>query len=111
MHLDQIVNIHCTDTYKINKGRVVRMHSNGIDVELNDVILKFNKLKLAKMHIQKMINDGASFIDIGGESTRPGAKLISTEIEKQRVDLLNELKSESISKFILTFLMIFLFFV
>ena len=40
---------------------------------------KFNKLKLAKIYSKKMINDGANFIDIGGESTRPGAKLISTE--------------------------------
>ena len=45
MHLDQVVNVHCTDTDKENKGRVVRMHSKGIDVELNDIILKFNKLK------------------------------------------------------------------
>ena len=45
MHLDQVVNIHCTDTDKENKGRVVRMHPKGIDVELNDIILKFNKLK------------------------------------------------------------------
>ena len=45
MHLDQVVNVHCTDTDKENKGRVVRMHPKGIDVELNDLILKFNKLK------------------------------------------------------------------
>ena len=45
MHLDQVVNVHCTDTDKENKGRVVRMHPKGIDVELNDIILKFNKLK------------------------------------------------------------------
>ena len=45
MYLDQIVNVHCTDTDKENKGRVVRMHPKGIDVELNDIILKFNKLK------------------------------------------------------------------
>ena len=42
MHLDQVVNVHCTDTDKENKGRVVRMHPKGIDVELNDIILKFN---------------------------------------------------------------------
>ena len=59
---------------------------------------KFNKLKLAKMHIKKMINDGASFIDIGGESTRPGAKLISTEIEKQRVlPIISKMKKYNIS--------------
>ena len=38
MHLDQVVNVHCTDTDKENKGRVVRMHPKGIDVELNDII-------------------------------------------------------------------------
>ena len=32
MHLDQVVNVHCTDTDKENKGRVVRMHPKGIDV-------------------------------------------------------------------------------
>ena len=59
---------------------------------------KFNKLKLAKMHSKKMINDGASFIDIGGESTRPGAKLISTEIEKQRVlPIISKMKKYNIS--------------
>ena len=44
MHLDQFVNVHCTDTDKENNGRVVWMHSKGIDVELYDIILKFNKL-------------------------------------------------------------------
>ena len=29
MHLDQVVNVHCTDTEKENKGRVVRMHPKG----------------------------------------------------------------------------------
>ena len=37
MHLDQVVNVHCTDTDKENKGRVVRMRPKGIDVELNAV--------------------------------------------------------------------------
>ena len=39
MYLDQVVNVHCTDTDKENKCRVVRMHPNGIDVELNYIIL------------------------------------------------------------------------
>ena len=33
----------------------------------------------------KMVSDGASIIDIGGESTRPGAKKISVDEEIQRV--------------------------
>ncbi len=32
-----------------------------------------------------MINDGASFIDVGGESTRPGAKPVSAHEEISRV--------------------------
>ena len=45
MYLNQIVSVYCTDTEKSNKGKVVRMHPKGIDVELNDVILKFVKTK------------------------------------------------------------------
>ena len=41
MHLDQVVNVHCTDTDKENKGRVVRMHPKGIDVELNNICLLY----------------------------------------------------------------------
>lgn len=36
-------------------------------------------------HVDSMINNGATFIDIGGESTRPGAVLISDEEEAERV--------------------------
>jgi dihydropteroate synthase len=34
---------------------------------------------------EKMINDGATILDIGGQSTRPGAELISAEAEMERV--------------------------
>ncbi len=34
---------------------------------------------------QKMVNDGAGIIDVGGESTRPGALLVSVEEEIARV--------------------------
>lgn len=42
---------------------------------------KVNMLK----HVEKMLNDGADFIDIGGISTRPGGKKISLEDEFSRV--------------------------
>ena len=59
---------------------------------------KFNKLKFAEIHSKKMINDGANFIDIGGESTRPGAKLISSEKEKLRVlPIISKMKKFNIS--------------
>ena len=34
---------------------------------------------------KKLINEGADIIDIGGESTRPGSKIISQKTEFQRV--------------------------
>tara|TARA_B100001248_G_scaffold177204_1_gene134607 strand:- start:187 stop:1251 length:1065 start_codon:yes stop_codon:yes gene_type:complete len=42
-------------------------------------------LSAAVLNAQKMVNDGASFIDVGGESTRPGAKPVSTQEEISRV--------------------------
>ena len=46
--------------------------------------LFINKDK-ALRYVQKMINDGAHIIDIGGESTRPGASEVSIEEECNRV--------------------------
>ena len=39
------------------------------------IIHTYRRTKLAKKQINKLINDGAKIIDIGGESTRPGSKL------------------------------------
>ena len=36
-------------------------------------------------HAQQMINEGAAIIDVGGESTRPGASPVSTQQELDRV--------------------------
>ena len=46
---------------------------------------KFNDEKKALKRISKMLNSGADIIDIGGESTRPGSKIISPKIEWERV--------------------------
>ncbi len=46
---------------------------------------RFVQLNAALLHARQMIDDGADIIDIGGESTRPGATPISPEIEMQRV--------------------------
>ena len=48
----------------------------------NSQIDNLNKLK---KHFYKMINNGASIIDIGGESTRPGAEKVSVAEEKERL--------------------------
>tara|TARA_Y100000590_G_scaffold276643_1_gene310624 strand:- start:800 stop:1852 length:1053 start_codon:yes stop_codon:yes gene_type:complete len=46
---------------------------------------KFFANKIANKQIEKLINNGASIIDIGGESTRPGALDVDLEIEWKRV--------------------------
>ena len=46
---------------------------------------KFNTLKKSSKRIENMINSGAEIIDIGGESTRPGSKIISQKNELLRV--------------------------
>lgn len=46
---------------------------------------KWNNLEAAKRHAAQMIEEGASIIDIGGESTRPGHVQISIQEEIDRV--------------------------
>ena len=46
---------------------------------------KFNSFKKASKRIKKMIYSGADIIDVGGESTRPGSKVVSNEIELLRI--------------------------
>jgi len=46
---------------------------------------KFNQLDAALNHIESMLKHGADIIDVGGESTRPGAKKVNNEQELARV--------------------------
>ncbi|NRF24608.1 dihydropteroate synthase [Vibrio coralliilyticus] len=46
---------------------------------------KYNSLENAMIQVDKMINAGVSIIDIGGESTRPGAPDVTLEEELGRV--------------------------
>ncbi|MFL2889522.1 MAG: dihydropteroate synthase [Pelagibacteraceae bacterium] len=46
---------------------------------------KFIKMNKAYKEINKMVKAGAEIIDIGGESTRPGSKIIPDNIEWNRV--------------------------
>ena len=38
---------------------------------------QFNAIESAVAHCQQMMDNGATIIDIGGESTRPGASAVS----------------------------------
>lgn len=46
---------------------------------------RFNGIDQALYHTQAMIQQGADIVDIGGESTRPNAPMVSTEQELDRV--------------------------
>ncbi|SIQ28300.1 dihydropteroate synthase [Aeromonas hydrophila] len=45
----------------------------------------FNQLERAMTHARQMVEEGATLIDIGGESTRPGAPDVSEQEELDRV--------------------------
>lgn len=46
---------------------------------------KWNSLESAISHAKQMVAEGADVIDIGGESTRPGAAAVSQREEMERV--------------------------
>lgn len=46
---------------------------------------KYDELDAALFAAEKMVSEGADIIDVGGESTRPGAILVSAEEETERV--------------------------
>ena len=46
---------------------------------------KFFSLDKALFQVEKMLNDGADIIDIGGESTRPNAETVTVSQEIDRV--------------------------
>jgi dihydropteroate synthase len=56
---------------------------------------KFEELEAAFAHAKLLIAQGANIIDIGGESTRPGAERVPLEEEQRRtISLINKLSSE-----------------
>lgn len=56
---------------------------------------QFNNENDAIHQVEKMINDGASIIDIGAQSTRPKAELLSAEEEISRIGtLISSIKKE-----------------
>lgn len=46
---------------------------------------KWTEQNAALNHVEKMIQDGADLIDIGGESTRPGHTPVPAQVEMERV--------------------------
>jgi len=46
---------------------------------------QYASLEAARRHCDQLVNDGADILDIGGESTRPGAQALAVEDELARV--------------------------
>ena len=46
---------------------------------------KYNKNATAKNHLDHLFESGAHIVDIGGESTRPGSKPVSSKVEWNRI--------------------------
>lgn len=56
---------------------------------------KFNNEKSALLQAEKMISEGADFIDIGAQSTRPNAEFISADEEIKRIGgVISSIKKE-----------------
>lgn len=79
-----------------------RVHLMGI-VNITDdsfsgdgLLNKFNSRDCIIRHVEEMVEDGADIIDIGGESTRPGARPVSLKEELNRVIPIIKLLSKRI---------------
>ena len=57
---------------------------------------QFNKLEPAFLRASEMVEQGATIIDIGGESTRPGARPVTLQEELDRVCPIVELVAKSL---------------
>ena len=81
-------------------GKISRLaHKVGTDLVKKPIIMgilnvtpdsfsdggKYFQIENAIQHAEHLIKSGADIIDVGGESTRPGAELISEEEELKRV--------------------------
>jgi len=63
---------------------------------------KYNTFKKANQRIKNLIKSGADIIDIGGESTRPGSKVINPKNELERVKNVIKKFKNSFSKTLLS---------
>jgi dihydropteroate synthase len=71
---------------RVKKGDTLVMGIlNTTPDSFSDGGLYFNNINVAIEHASQMIAEGADIIDVGGESTRPGAKPVNALEETERV--------------------------
>lgn len=91
--LESLTNFDAGDDFKLRCGRRLldlskKTHIMGILNVTTDSFSdggKFNSVEAAIAHAQEMISEGADIIDVGGESSRPGAKAVGIGEELARV--------------------------
>lgn len=63
---------------------------------------KYNNSETILSCVEKMLNDGATFIDVGAYSSRPGAKHISEEEELERILPVIKLLTDTFPKIVIS---------
>ncbi|KAL3806007.1 hypothetical protein ACHAXA_003466 [Cyclostephanos tholiformis] len=66
-------------------GTIIMGILNVTPDSFSDGGMHADSVENAAMHAMQMVKDGADVIDVGGESTRPGASDVSEEMEMERV--------------------------
>lgn len=77
--------IVCCGTHRLNLATPVVMGVLNVTPDSFSDGGRFFDATSAIEHAHEMISQGAGIIDVGGESTRPGAALVSVQEELQRV--------------------------
>ncbi len=62
MRIDQEILVHCTDTEKNVKGKVIRLYRGGLDIAVENSIIKM-KLKKNNLYIGNFHGLEFTFID------------------------------------------------
>ena len=90
--LDVVDSRDCIRVFPLNEGDPICLEGKTLIMGILNVTPdsfsdggKWNTPDAAVAHVKKMIEEGADIIDIGGESTRPGAAAVSVEEEIHRV--------------------------
>jgi dihydropteroate synthase len=78
--------------WQVGQGRQLKLDANGLIMAIVNVTPDsfsdgglYNSSQKAIDHALKCIGEGADILDIGGESTRPGAAPVSAQEEQDRV--------------------------
>ncbi len=89
-------NLPLRNKIKIDIKKITQKRKNFAEVSIMGILNmtpdsfsdggKYNKNNKALKQIEHMIMSGANIIDIGGESTRPGSKIIKPEQEWKRIE-------------------------